>query len=55
MATIMSSEEEDNNESNGVNDDELETKGKRENGIYKHYRKVQNLNNFLDRIKNVKK
>ena len=48
---IMSSEEEEEEE---VNDDELESKYKREKGIMKHVRKVRNLNSFIDRIKTIK-
>lgn len=38
-----------------VNDDELEVgKKRKENRIMKHYRNVEKLNNYMDKIKNVK-
>ena len=49
---IMSSEDEGDNSQ--VNDDELESKYKREKSIMKHVRKVRNLNSFIDRIRDVK-
>jgi len=38
-----------------VNDDVIEVKTKREKGIVKHMRKVANLNNFIGKLKDMKK
>ncbi|KAL4485457.1 hypothetical protein ABPG72_008325 [Tetrahymena utriculariae] len=49
---IMSSDGEEDQDLN--NDDELQSKTRRELGILKHMRKVENLNKFIDQIKQVK-
>lgn len=46
----MSSEEEEED----INDDELELKSKKEKNVYKHLRKVDKLNHFIDKIKDIK-
>ncbi|KRX07151.1 hypothetical protein PPERSA_09365 [Pseudocohnilembus persalinus] len=53
QAGILSSDDEDENEF--VNDDELDAgKKRKEKQIMKHYKKVEQLNNYMDKIKNIK-